>query len=164
LIQAVRTEVLALDPEQPIYRIATMEQVIAERASSERFHSFVFSVFGVLATVLAMAGIYGLISYSTTRRTREMGLRMALGAERGAVRFMVLRQGLMLGLYGVGLGLLLALALGRSLESLLFEVEPADPLVLASVAIGTAVVTAIASYWPALRASRLHPIEALRHD
>jgi putative ABC transport system permease protein len=164
LTRKVREEVLALDPEQPIYRVATMEQVIAERVSPERFHGLVFSAFGLLATALAMAGIYGLVSYSTTRRTREIGLRMALGAERANVRLLVLRQGLTLGLYGIGAGLLLALALGRSLQTLLFEVEPADPLVLASVAVGIAAVTAFASWWPASRASRLQPTEALRHD
>ena len=89
---------------------------------------------------------------------------MALGAKQSDLRLMVLRQGLTLGLYGIGLGLLLALALGRSLETLLFEVEPADPLVLAAVAIGTAAVTALASYWPALRASRLEPMDALRQE
>ena len=164
LVEAISAAVREIDPEQPVYNIQTMQEVISRRVAPERFQTTLFVVFALLAGVLATAGVYGLVAYSVEQRTRELGLRMALGAVPREVQLLVLGQGLRLGLIGATLGVGLALALGRSLESLLFGVEPSDPSLLAAAATGVLAVASLAAYLPARRASRVEPMAALRNE
>ena len=121
-------------------------------------------IFALVALVLAAIGIYGVLSYSVSQRAREIGIRMALGAKAVQVRRIVVGQGVKLAALGIVVGLAGALALGRLLDSMVFEVSVADPVVLASVAIGLAAVAMLASYLPARRATRVDSIDALREE
>src|SRR5262245_45209527 len=141
-----------------------MEQVMSGALSMPRLRTVLLGLFAALAVTLAAIGIYGVISYSVAQRTHEMGLRMALGAERKDVLKLVMRQGMTLVLTAVAIGLVSALALSRLLSGLLYGVSPTDPLTLVSVStvlIGTAV---LACYLPARRATQVDPIGALRHE
>ncbi|HEV3470215.1 MAG TPA: ABC transporter permease [Pyrinomonadaceae bacterium] len=161
---AVRREVSAIDPDQPVSDVRTMRQVMAETVGRARFNTLLFGLFAGLATLLAAVGIFGVMNYSVTLRTRELGLRMALGAQPGRVLLLVLRQGLTLTLIGVGLGLAGALALTRVMSSLLYGVDAADPATYAAIVLLLAAVSAVACYIPARRATRIDPLTALRYE
>lgn len=163
LMDAVRREVQARDAEVPV-RFSTMEAAVAEGVAAPRFRMTLLGLFAALATCLAMAGVYGVISYDVGRRSSEIGLRMALGAEARDVLGMVLGQGLKLALMGLALGLAGALAATRLLRSILFEVQPADPFTYAAVAAGLCVIAMAACYLPARRAMRVDPVVALRQE
>ena len=151
------------NPEIPV-RFRTFSQVYSASLGSRRFNLIVISFFGIVALLLAVAGVFGVMAYSVTRRTREIGVRVALGATSGDVLRMILKQALRTILMGVGIGLACALALTRALESLLFSVTPTDPLTFAA-AISVLVATALlACYIPARRASSVDPIIALRYE
>jgi predicted permease len=148
----------------PAANVRSMDEVVNLSTGRERFSMLVMTIFGAVALLLAAIGIYGLMAYIVEQRTHEIGIRMALGAEANKVRRMVVRQGMGLALAGIGLGLAAAWALARTLESLLFEVKSRDPLVFAAVPILLTAVALIAVWMPALRASKVDPIDSLRYE
>jgi putative ABC transport system permease protein len=165
-LPAVRAEVKALDPDQPVYLIRTLEEAFAgtQQAAIRRVSMSVLATFAIFALLLAAVGIYAVSSYAVSQRTREIGLRIALGAERQQVRRLMVRQALLPVAVGALVGLGGSLALGRVMSSLLFEVSATDPLTIVAVA-GLMTVIALAASWlPARRASNLSPTAALRHD
>jgi putative ABC transport system permease protein len=162
LTAPVRRALAALDPEIAMARVRTMEAVKAESVAGQRFNALLLGAFAGLAALLAAVGLYGLLSYSVTQRARELGVRLALGATRGAVLRIVLGRSLRLVAVGSALGLAGALGLTRVLRSLLFETEPTDPLTLAGVTALLAGVALLASYLPARRAARMDPASTLR--
>jgi predicted permease len=164
LVSTARGEVQKLDPELPMAAVATMEQLLADSLSRSRFTMLLLGIFSAVALILASVGIYGLIAYSVTQRTQELGIRIALGAQRHDVLRLVLAQGTRLTLLGVALGVFAALALSRLLASMLFGVSATDPLTFAGVAVLLAVVALLACFIPARRATRVDPIIALRYE
>jgi putative ABC transport system permease protein len=164
LTPAVRREISGLDPDQPVTDVRTMTQVMAETVGRARFSTLLFGLFAGLATLLAAVGIFGVMNYSVTLRTRELGLRMALGAQPARVLMLVLRQGFLLTLVGVGIGLAVALALTRVMSSLLFGVDATDPATFAAIVPLITVVSLLACYIPARRATRIDPLVALRYE
>jgi putative ABC transport system permease protein len=164
LVGAVRAEVRALDPNLPVYRITTMERLMAESTASERFSMFLQLVFAGVALTLAAVGIYGVLSYSVAQRTREIGIRMALGAERKSILRLVVGQGMSLVGVALILGVVVALAAAQVLATLLFGISPRDPLTYGAVC-GALLLVALTACWiPARRASAVSPQEALRFD
>jgi predicted permease len=153
-----------LDPNLPVVGLKTLDQQARENVFLDRMIGTLSTAFAALATLLAAVGLYGVLAYSVAQRTREIGLRMALGAGAPAVRGMILRKVLVMVLVGGVLGLAGALALGRGAQSLLFEMEGHDPLVLLASALLLAGVSLVAGYAPALRASRVDPMQALRYE
>lgn len=164
LAPSLRRAIWAVDKDQPIVRIATAEKMIADRAAERRFALVLFEGFAMVALVLAAAGIYGVLSGSVVERNRELGVRAALGATSRDQVGMVVRQGMTLTSIGVVVGLGVAFASSRVLESMLFEVSPLDPVTYAAVAGGLAVVALLACWIPARRASQTSPLEALKAD
>ena len=161
---AVERELRAVDGQIPISRERTMEKVIADTVARQSFNMLLLSIFAAVALVLAAIGIYGLMSYSVEQRTQELGIRMALGADRGNMLRLVLTQGMKLTVSGVVLGLALAYGLTRLLASLLFGVKASDPATFALVAGVLAVVALVAAYVPARRATAIDPAIALRYE
>jgi len=164
LLSTIRNQLQQLDPELPMAAVVTMDQLLADSLSRPRFTMFLLGIFAVVALVLAAVGIYGLIAYSVTQRTQELGIRIALGAQRRDVLRLVLAQGTRLTLLGVAIGVLAALALSRLLGTLLFGVSATDPLTFAGVAGLLAVVALLACFIPARRAIRVDPVVALRNE
>jgi len=164
LISSVRRQVQEVDPNQPIFDVSTLEETRAESIAPERLNLTLLSVFAAVALVLALVGIYGVVSWSVTQRTRELGVRMALGAQTGDVLLLILRQGIKLVGFGVGLGLAGALALTRLMEALLFEVSATDPATFFSIALLLVSVALLACFVPARRATKVDPLTALRHE
>ena len=162
LEETVRTVILSVDNTQPIFHIRPLESYLAESLASRRFTLTLLGLFGGLALLLAAVGIYGVISYAVSLRTRELGIRMALGAARRDVLTMVLRQGIKLAVSGLLLGLAASIVLTRFLTSLLFQVKPADTMTTLAVVLTLAAVALLANYIPARRASRVDPNVALR--
>ncbi len=151
-----------LNPNQPATAFQPVQQIVDHAVSPRRFFMLLVASFGVFGLILASLGIYGVISYSVTRRTQEIGIRMALGASPGSVRLMVIRATLRLALAGIGLGVLVSLAVTRLIATLLFGIAPADPLTFAATVLVLASVALVAGYLPARRASRIEPMSALR--
>ncbi|HET9210746.1 MAG TPA: ABC transporter permease [Thermoanaerobaculia bacterium] len=164
LAPAARREILAIDKDQPVSDVRTMEDWVSESLARTRFGTLLLGAFAGLALILAAAGLYGVMSYSVAQRQNEIGVRMALGARAGDVLRLVIRQGLALVLVGVALGLLGALALTRLLASLLYEVSATDPLTFAALALLLTAVSGVACYIPARRAARVDPLIAMRYD
>jgi len=148
----------------PVSDIQSMEQVMSISLGRQRFNMLLMTVFGCAALLLAAIGIYGLMAFSVEQRQQEIGIRLALGADPGQVKWMVVMQGMVLALVGVALGIGGAFGLSKLMESLLFAVQPRDPLVFASVPMVLTAVALLAIWFPAARASRVSPLEALRYE
>jgi putative ABC transport system permease protein len=164
LTASVRDAIRGLDPNLPIADVRTMEEVVSATLSTPRFTGILLGMFAVVAVVLSAIGIYGVLSYLVSRRTREIGIRMAIGAGRGQVLGMVLRSGLSLALLGAGVGLVLAAGAARLMRSLLHDVAPGDPATFVFVAVTLPAVALAASVVPAWRATRVDPIVALKTE
>ena len=162
LAETVRNEILKLDPDQPVSNVRTLEQIVANAAGQRRLMLGLLGLFAAAAVLLAAIGLYGVMAFSVSQRTREIGIRMALGAQRGDVLLQVIRQGLKLTMMGVTVGLVGAFALTRVLAHLLFGVTPRDPFTFAGVVILLVTVALVACWLPARRAMRISPTEALR--
>jgi putative ABC transport system permease protein len=161
---AVQREIRTLDPNQPVSDIRTMNQVMSEWVSRSRFNTLLLGLFAGLATLLSAVGIFGVMNYSVALRTREIGLRLAVGAQPRQVLLLVLRQGLLLTIVGVVLGLAAAFALTRLLTSLLFGVTAVDATTFTTISILLLIVSLLACYLPARRAMRIDPLRALRYE
>jgi putative ABC transport system permease protein len=162
LVTTVRREIRALEPNQALSEVRMLDGIVAESIWEPRFFTQLFWLSGGIAVVLAIVGVYGVISYSVSRRSREIGIRLALGARAGDVVWQVVRQASALILSGLGLGILAALALSRVLQSALYEISALDPLTFFSVPLALAAVALLAAYIPARRASRVDAVDALR--
>jgi putative ABC transport system permease protein len=164
LAGAVRGSIQQADRELPVFRVTTMERLVTESMTQRRFAMTLLGIFAVVALILASVGLYGVMSYSVTHRTNEIGIRMALGAKVTDVLAMVVGQGMKLSLAGVGIGLVGAFALTRVMRTLLFSVSATDPLIFIVVALLLAGVSLLACYVPARRATKVDPMEALRYE
>jgi putative ABC transport system permease protein len=164
LAHPVRQAIWSLDRNQPVGRVAEMATLAAETLRPQRFSALLYGLFGGLALILAVLGIYAVMSYLVALRLREFGIRMALGAQRAQLQRLVLRRTMVLTLLGVTLGMVGALALGRFLSSLLYNVAPDDPLTFGVVALGLSASALLASLLPAHRATRVNPVTALRYE
>ena len=164
LIAAVRQQVKAIDPDQPIYSVRTMDDIRSESVAPERLNLTLLSIFAGLALVLAVVGIYGVMSYTVTQRTHEIGIRMAIGAQPRDVFRMVIGQGMMLAFIGVVCGLIGAFGLTRLMASMLFGVEPTDPVTFAAIAVLLTGVALVACYVPGRRATKVDPVVSLRYE
>ncbi len=164
LAAEVQREVLAIDPDQPVSAVRTMQELLADSLTRRKFSMTLLSIFAGVALLLAAVGIYGVISYTVTQRIHEIGIRMALGASRRGVLWLILGQGLFLTLAGVFLGLAGSLLVSRVISGLLFDVKPMDPVTLAVVAAFLTAIAMLASVLPAGRAVRVDPVVALRYE
>lgn len=154
----------SVDPDQLVFHVHTMEDRVAKSLTARTISLELLAGFAALALLLAALGLYGVISYSVAQRTQEIGIRMALGAGRGAVLGMILKQGLRLALAGVGIGLTGGLLLSRTMGSLLYGVKGDDPLTCAALSIVLLSVAALSAWLPARRATRVDPMVALRGE
>jgi ABC-type antimicrobial peptide transport system permease subunit len=164
LLDDIRRELHALDPALVLHQPRMLADVIGRGVAQERFALLVVAAYAALALALAAVGLYGVLSYSVSRRRREMGIRLALGAQTGAVRALVVREGGLLAIAGVAVGLAGALAATRALGTLLFGVTARDPLTFALAAATLIAMALIASWIPARAATRIDPVHALRGD
>jgi putative ABC transport system permease protein len=164
MVASLRQQVKAIDPDQPIYNIRTMDEIRAESVASERLNLTLLSIFASIALTLAIVGIYGVMSYSVTQRTHEIGIRMAVGAQPRDVFKLIIGQGMMLALIGVAIGLIGAFALTRLMATMLFGVGPTDPATFAVIALLLTGVALVACYVPGRRATKVDPLVALRYE
>lgn len=162
VVEATKKQVWALDSQIPVTDVQTMDDLLATSVAQQRFNMLLLATFAGLALTLALIGIYGMIAYRVSQRTHEIGVYMALGAQRSHVMRLVMQDGIRLTLLGMVIGLAGAVAITRVMVSLLFEVDPTDPLTLISVALLLGVTAIVASYVPARRALRIEPVSALR--
>ncbi|HLJ40190.1 MAG TPA: FtsX-like permease family protein, partial [Candidatus Acidoferrales bacterium] len=160
----IRSALHDVDPGEPLTHVESMEQVVSGSLNDWRFHAILLGIFGTLAVLIAAVGVYGVISYSVAQRTHEIGIRLALGAQRRSVLRLVVGQGLKLACIGIVIGIAAAFALTRLMSSLLFGVSATDPLTFACVAILLVLVAMLACYIPARRAMRVDPMIALRYE
>ena len=164
LLASVRSAVASLDPDLPIGQMRAMTEVVDESMKPQRFNTLLLGIFAALALFLSVLGVYSVMTFAVVQRTQEIGIRMAMGARLTNVLTLFLRQGLWLGLAGIGIGTLASLALGRYIRGLLYGVESTDPLTLAAAATLLVLTTLLATYVPARRAAKLDPMNALRHQ
>ena len=164
LIASVRDGIRAIDPESAIYKANTMDELISETTKGQRFSAFLLSVLAALAIGLSAVGLYGVMSYLVTQRTREIGIRMALGAQYIDMFRWAIRQGMLPVVTGMTIGLGASVALTQLMKSLLFEVSATDPLTFAGVSLLLFSVALLACYLPARKAAQVDPLIALRRD
>ncbi len=161
---AIRSQVAAMDKDQPVANIKTMERIVSDSVTRQRFSALLFALFAGVALMLAAVGIYGVMSYYVTQRTREIGIRMVLGAERRDVLKLVVGKGMVLALSGVMIGLAAAFALTRLMSKLLFGISATDPATFAAISLLLASVALLACWIPARRATKVDPLVALKHE
>ena len=164
MVPAIRSQVLSVDKDQPVSDIMTMDQRVAKSVAAKRFVMFLLGAFSILALGLASVGIYGVMAYLVTQRTQEIGVRMALGAQKRDVLKLVVRKGMALAIIGAAIGLVASLALTRLMRSLLFEVTPTDWLTFVTASTVLLIAALLASYIPAHRATKVDPLTALRYE
>jgi putative ABC transport system permease protein len=164
LASAVRAVVREIDPKLPVAQMRTMEEIVARATGPARFMMLALALAAGVALFLSAVGTYGLVAYVVSRRTREIGVRIALGATGSRVRRSVLRQGAVLAVAGVAVGLAAALAFGRVLQGLLYEVKASDPATLVAASLFLFTIVLLAVDLPARRAARIDPMEALRYE
>jgi ABC-type antimicrobial peptide transport system permease subunit len=164
MIPEIRSRLAKLNPGVPLTDFQTIDRRLAESLDEPRFYTLMATVCAGLATLFVTLGLYGIIAHSVSRRIPEFGVRMAIGADGVTIRRMVIAQAMRMAVAGVALGGVLSIGLTRTLRTLLFELDPFDPVSLAGSVVVVVLVTACASYVPALRASRVDPLVALRHD
>jgi putative ABC transport system permease protein len=164
LVNAVRRQIQSIDPDLPLAKVATMEARIDDSLKPQRFNTFLMGLFATLALLLAVVGLYGVLSYTVVQRKHEIGVRMALGAQTRDVLGLVVRQGMTLTLMGMGIGLIVALGLTRLIKNMLFGVSATDPATFIVIALLLAMVALLACYLPARRATKVDPMVALRNE
>jgi len=164
LSDTVRREVLAIDKEQPVSRVRTLEQIISSSVQQQRFLMLLLGIFAGVAMILAAVGLYGVMSYAVTQRTHEIGIRMALGADNGNVLRLIVGHGMMLALIGIAIGLAGSFAVTRVMSTLLFGVSATDAITFGGISVLLAVVALVSCLAPAYRAIRVDPMVALRHE
>ena len=164
MVTAVKNELRNLDPDLPMYYVRTMGQRVDESLARRRFSMLLLGIFASIALLLATIGIYGVMAYLVNQGTREIGIRMALGASQRNVLSLVVRQGMALALSGVMIGLAAAFLITRLIRSLLFGVEATDPITFAAISLLLFLIALLASYVPALRATRIDPMVSLRRE
>lgn len=164
LATSVANSIHQVDPEVALHKIQTMNDLVSESLSPQRFTMLLLAAFAGLALLLATVGIYSVISYSVSRRTHEIGIRVSLGASRADVLRLVLRQGMMLAALGLVIGIIGALALSRLMSAVVYGITASDPLTFLAVSLLLACVALLACYIPARRAMRVDPAVALRHE
>ena len=164
LASTVRDQIARLNKDQAVFNVKTMDQIVSQSLASRRFSMLLLSAFAIVALALASIGIYGMLSYAVAQRTREIGLRMTLGAQAGTVLRLVIGQGMKLALAGVALGLVASLALTRTMKNLLFGVSATDPTTFVGIALLLSLVALLACWIPARRATKVDPIIALRYE
>jgi ABC-type antimicrobial peptide transport system permease subunit len=164
IIPQVRNQMRQLDPDLPLENLRTLEEQIRDNIRSDRLVLQLAAVFAFLATLLAMLGLYGVMAYSVTRRSREIGIRLALGASRETVSGMVMREAIVILVIGLLVGIPAALGLARFTESQLFGVKSFDALVVIAAMAALAAATLLAGFFPARKAARVDPVEALRYE
>ena len=160
LLPPVRGQISALNKDQAVFNVRTMEEIVSQNLAQRRFSMLLLTVFAIVALLLASIGIYGMMSYAVAQRTREIGLRMTLGAQRGNVLRLVIGQGMKLALFGVGLGLVASIALTRTMKKPAFWVSATDPLTFAGIASLLTLIALLACWVPARRATKVDPIIA----
>ncbi len=163
-MQSLRHSVESIDASVPIDRVTPMRELLSQAVARQRFYALLVAVFAVLALVLASSGVFGLAAYAVTQRRREIGVRVALGADRRAVLDLILSHGFFLAAAGLGLGVPAALVATQVLKSFLFEIGPRDPVALASVGLLLFLTVLVACYLPARRAAKVDPVTALRYE
>jgi len=164
LAMPIQKQISALDPEMPTYKVRTMQQIIGDATASKSFSASLVLAFALLSLMLAAVGLYGVLSYLVTQRMSEIGIRMALGAQRSEILRLVLFDGMRPVLFGLGLGLLGGAVAGMLIKSILYGTRPLDPIVFAGMVGSLLVTAAVASAIPALRACRIEPTQALRTE
>jgi ABC-type antimicrobial peptide transport system permease subunit len=164
MANAVRSVVRSIDPQLPLTQVESMEHVVAEGQAPRRFNTVLISSFAGAAVLLALLGIYSVIAFSAALRTHELAIRLALGSQRSSVMRLVLVSGAKLGLVGCGIGAVAAIFATRLLRSMLFQVDPLDPIVLVLAAISIFLLALAASLLPARRAASIEPMQALRNE
>jgi len=164
LKNAAQAQVRRLDPDQPALRVVAMEELLTKAVELPRFNMLLFGVFACVALLLSVIGIYGLMAYTVTRRTHEIGIRLALGAQKSDVLWLAMSHGMKLIALGMVIGLAAALSLTRLIQNWLFGVSATDPMTFAGIVVLLGAVALLACYIPARRATKVDPLLALRHE
>ena len=163
-VPSIRKEIQSMDPELPIWETRSLEEIVGMSVAQRRFTMLLISIFAGVALILGAVGIYGVISYTASLRTREIGLRMAIGAQEGDVVRLFLREGMLLAICGIVIGTIGAIAISRVLTSMLFHISPTDPVTIGCVAFMLSMIALLACYFPAHRASKIDPVRALHYE
>jgi putative ABC transport system permease protein len=164
LVPAIKREVQQIDPDQPLGPVATLESLLDESLAPRRVNAVLLGTFSAVGLLLGVIGLYGVMSYTVSQRTQEIGVRIALGAQEGDVLKLILGEGMLLALAGTALGIVGAFGLTRLMSSMLFGISAADPLTYSSISLLIIVVALLACYLPARRAAKLSPMLALRYE